>query len=56
MLSVLDFPRCDMLTRLSLSRQTIMIFSVLIGISYYMKRMKWSVIKSRKLVYRPKDQ
>ncbi|XP_043216261.1 cytochrome c1, heme protein, mitochondrial-like [Amphibalanus amphitrite] len=43
-------------TRKRMIIKTIMIFSVLIGISYYMKRMKWSVIKSRKLVYRPKDQ
>lgn len=43
-------------TRKQMIIKTFMIFSVLIGISYYMKRHKWSVIKSRKLVYRPKGQ
>jgi len=43
-------------TRKQMIIKTVMIFSVLIGISYYMKRHKWSVIKSRKLMYRPKDQ
>lgn len=43
-------------TRKRMIIKTVMIFSVLIGISYYMKRHKWSVIKSRKLIYRPKGQ
>ena len=29
-------------------------FGFLMGTSYYLKRHKWSMIKSRKLVYTPK--
>ena len=28
--------------------------AILAGLSYYVKRHKWSMIKSRKLVYTPK--
>jgi len=32
----------------------VMMFSMLIGMSWYMKRHKWSVLKSRKIVYTPR--
>jgi len=35
--------------------QAVMIFSVLIGSSYYLKKHKWSVIKSRKIIYTPEN-
>ena len=39
----------DML--LSLPLQTIMILSILMFVVYYWKRSKWTVLKSRKIVY-----
>lgn len=33
--------------------QMLMISSLLISLTYYLKRHKWSVLKSRKMVYRP---
>jgi len=33
--------------------QSLFIFSSLMAIIYYYKRHKWSVIKSRKLVFKP---
>lgn len=33
--------------------QMLMISGLLISLLYYMKRHKWSVLKSRKMVYRP---
>lgn len=35
------------------SPQMLMISGLLISLLYYMKRHKWSVLKSRKMVYRP---
>ena len=32
--------------------QALMILSMLLAASYYMKRQKWSVLKSRKIAYR----
>jgi len=34
--------------------KTTIVFSALIGLSWYWKRMKWSVLKSRKIVYAPR--
>jgi len=34
--------------------KAVMMFSMLIGMSWYMKRHKWSVLKSRKIVYTPR--
>jgi hypothetical protein len=31
-----------------------MIFSILLSTSYYLKRHKWSLLKSRKVVYTPR--
>ncbi|XP_070574448.1 cytochrome c1, heme protein, mitochondrial-like [Ptychodera flava] len=44
-------PEHDQRKRMGL--KAIMIFSLLIGFSYYLKRHKWTVLKSRKLAYRP---
>lgn len=45
-------PEHDMRKRFAV--KCLMIYSVLLAGSYYLKRHKWSVIKSRKLVYTPK--
>jgi ubiquinol-cytochrome c reductase cytochrome c1 subunit len=34
--------------------QATMMFSMLAAITYYMKRHKWSVLKSRKIAFKPK--
>ncbi|KAK4311830.1 hypothetical protein Pmani_016702 [Petrolisthes manimaculis] len=39
--------------RKRMSIKVLMIFSLLFGISYYIKRHKWSVLKSRKFAYKP---
>ena len=33
--------------------QALMVLSMILGVAYYTKRHKWSVLKSRKLAYRP---
>ena len=45
-------PEHDMRKRMVIKAS--MIFGILITTSYYMKRHKWSVIKSRKLIFTPK--
>lgn len=40
--------------RKKMAIKAIMMFSLLCGFSYYVKRHKWSVIKSRKIVYTPR--
>ncbi|XP_063224661.1 cytochrome c1, heme protein, mitochondrial [Bacillus rossius redtenbacheri] len=35
--------------------KSIMIFSLLLAVVYYMKRHKWSVVKSRKLAFKPRS-
>jgi len=42
-------------TRKLMIIKTLMIFSVLISTAYYMKRRSWSSLKSRKLVFRPRE-
>jgi len=39
--------------RKKMALKAIMIFSLLFSVSYYIKRHKWSVIKSRKIAYKP---
>jgi len=46
-------PEHDMRKRFAI--KCIIIYSVLIAGSFYLKRHKWSVIKSRKLVYTPRN-
>lgn len=46
-------PEHDMRKRFAI--KAIMIYSFLLAGTYYMKRHKWSLIKSRKLVYTPKS-
>lgn len=43
-------------TRKKMALKAIMVFSVLISISYYWKRHKWSILKSKKIVYKPKGE
>lgn len=43
-------------TRKRMAIKAIMIFSLLIGVVYYLKRHKFSVLKSRKILYRPKNE
>jgi len=45
-------PEHDMRKKMCI--KVVMIFSMLLASSYYLKRHKWSVLKSRKLVYTPK--
>ncbi|XP_071503067.1 cytochrome c1, heme protein, mitochondrial-like [Diadema antillarum] len=44
-------PEHDQRKRMGL--KALLILSLLLGVSYYTKRHKWSVLKSRKLAYRP---
>ncbi|XP_046397274.1 cytochrome c1, heme protein, mitochondrial-like [Ischnura elegans] len=39
--------------RKKMTIKAIMIFSLLVGITYYVKRHKWSVLKSRKIAFKP---
>lgn len=39
--------------RKKMALKAIMMFSLLFGLSYYIKRHKWSVLKSRKIAYKP---
>jgi len=41
--------------RKKLGLKALMILSTMVGLTYYWKRHKWSVIKSRKVVYTPKS-
>merc|ERR1712095_249495 len=41
--------------RKKLGLKALMILSTMVGLTYYWKRHKWSVIKSRKIVYTPKS-
>jgi len=43
-------------TRKEMALKTIMIFSFLIGVAWYWKRHTWSVIKTRKIEFRPRGQ
>eukprot|EP00092_Neocalanus_flemingeri_P038009 GFUD01041378.1.p1 GENE.GFUD01041378.1~~GFUD01041378.1.p1 ORF type:complete len:295 (-),score=88.88 GFUD01041378.1:254-1102(-) len=45
-------PEHDMRKKMAIKALGIM--SIMLGLSYYMKRHKWSVIKSRKILYTPK--
>merc|ERR1711962_743594 len=45
-------PEHDM--RKKIAVKACMMFSMLIAASYYLKRHKWSVVKSRKIVYTPR--
>jgi ubiquinol-cytochrome c reductase cytochrome c1 subunit len=45
-------PEHDMRKKMAI--KMIVIFSILLSSSYYMKRHKWSLIKSRKIVYTPR--
>jgi len=42
-------------TRKQMAIKMFMIFPLLIAISYYFKRFKWSVMKSRKIAFKPKE-
>jgi len=44
-------PEHDVRKRMAL--KALMMFSMLLGISYYIKRHKWTVLKSRKLAFKP---
>ena len=46
-------PEHDMRKKMGL--KAMMLFSILLATSYYYKRHKWSVIKSRKLFYTPRE-
>jgi len=46
-------PEHDMRKRFAV--KSLMIFSALLGFSYYMKRHKWSLLKSRKVIYTPRN-
>ncbi|XP_064118852.1 cytochrome c1, heme protein, mitochondrial-like [Macrobrachium nipponense] len=39
--------------RKKMALKCIMMFSLLTAITYYIKRHKWSVLKSRKIAYKP---
>jgi len=41
--------------RKKMALKAMMMFSIIISISYYLKRHKWSAIKSRKFAYTPKN-
>jgi ubiquinol-cytochrome c reductase cytochrome c1 subunit len=43
-------------TRKEMALKAIMIFSLLIGVTWYWKRHVWSTIKTRKIEYRPRGQ
>ena len=45
-------PEHDMRKKMSI--KGLGMLTILAGLSYYMKRHKWSLIKSRKIVYTPK--
>lgn len=42
--------------RKKMALKAIMLFSFLISVSYYWKRHKWSVLKTRKIVFKPKNE
>jgi len=46
-------PEHDMRKRFAV--KSLMIFSFLLSFSYYMKRHKWSLLKSRKVIYTPRN-
>merc|ERR1719412_629269 len=46
-------PEHDMRKKMAI--KMVAIFSILLASSYYMKRHKWSLIKSRKIVYTPRS-
>lgn len=39
--------------RKRMALKVIMMFTMLFGVTYYIKRHKWSVLKSRKIAYKP---
>lgn len=41
--------------RKKMALKALMLFSFLISVAYYWKRHKWSVVKSRKIIYKPKE-
>lgn len=43
-------------TRKKMALKAIMIFSFMIAVSYYWKRHKWSALKTRKIVFKPKSE
>ena len=45
-------PEHDMRKRMAI--KAMMMFTFLMGTSYYLKRHKWSMIKSRKIVFTPR--
>jgi len=45
-------PEHDMRKKMAI--KALMMFSLLLGSSYYLKRHKWSMLKSRKIVYTPR--
>ena len=45
-------PEHDMRKRMAI--KAMMMFTILMGTSYYLKRHKWSMIKSRKIIFTPK--
>ena len=45
-------PEHDM--RKKMAVKCLMMFTILMGTSYYLKRHKWSMIKSRKIVFTPR--
>lgn len=42
--------------RKKMALKAIMLFSFLISVTYYWKRHKWSALKTRKIVYKPKNE
>jgi ubiquinol-cytochrome c reductase cytochrome c1 subunit len=40
-------------SRKRMGMKALMLASVLLFVSYYLKRHKWTVLKTRKIVYRP---